>query len=35
MVCPDFTQAIDVHWRSRRINWNPLANEAKTPAWTR
>ncbi|WP_163056297.1 RNA ligase family protein [Acidithiobacillus ferrooxidans] len=35
LVRPDFTQAIDVHWRSRRIDWNRLGSEAETLAWTR
>ncbi|RBL99776.1 DNA ligase [Acidithiobacillus ferridurans] len=32
LVRPDFTQAIDVHWRSRRIDWNQLGCEVEPPA---
>lgn len=27
LVRPDFTQAIDTHWRKRRIEWNRLRTQ--------
>ncbi len=30
LVRPDFTQAIDEHWRRRAIEWNGLANSVRT-----
>jgi ATP-dependent RNA circularization protein (DNA/RNA ligase family) len=30
LVRPDFTQAIDTHWRSRRIEWNRLDQPGTT-----
>lgn len=32
LVRPDFTQAIDAHWRSRRIEWNRRNFEVLAPA---
>lgn len=31
LVRPDFTQAIDVHWRKRAIEWNRVHYSAGTP----
>lgn len=31
LVRPDFTQAIEQHWRSRRIEWNRLASTSVDP----
>ena len=32
LVRPDFTQAIEQHWRSRRIEWNRLASASVGPS---
>jgi RNA ligase len=31
LVRPDFTQAIDMHWRKRAIEWNRIDYSARTP----
>jgi len=31
LVLPDFTQAIDMHWRKRAIEWNRIDYSAGTP----
>jgi len=31
LVRPDFAQAIDAHWRSRRIEWNRRTFENLAP----
>jgi hypothetical protein len=32
LVRPDFTQAIDTHWRKRAIEWNRVDHSAVSPA---
>ena len=29
LVRPDFTQAIDTHWRKRALEWNRIANSSR------
>ena len=31
LVRPDFTQAIDTHWRKRALEWNRIANSSGIP----
>ncbi|MBU6995324.1 MAG: RNA ligase family protein [Ferrovum myxofaciens] len=31
LVCPDFTQAIDTHWRKRALEWNRIVNSSGIP----
>jgi hypothetical protein len=31
LVLPDFTQAIDTHWRKRAIEWNRIDYSAGAP----
>lgn len=33
LVRPDFTQAIDAHWRSRALEWNQLSQTVSIPAY--
>jgi ATP-dependent RNA circularization protein (DNA/RNA ligase family) len=31
LVRPDFTQAIDTHWRKRALEWNHIVNSSRIP----
>lgn len=31
LVRPDFTQAIDTHWRKRALEWNRIVNSSGIP----
>lgn len=31
LVCPDFTQTIDTHWRKRALEWNRIVNSSGIP----